>query len=204
MISQKIKMGIVGILILLISIFLIQLPSLAGSFSVTSSKTTMTVGETAICTVTANRCGGKFNITSSDSSVISIEGTLPWTENESNSVTLRANKAGTATITLEATSVADADTAEDIEGSKSITIKVNDPAPVNDGKDTSGANLKSITVAGKIYNNPATDFTVTVGSDVNAVEVKAIANDGNAKISGTGAKDLVTGTNVVTITVTAS
>ena len=202
--EKRITRSIIGLLIVVFSICFVQFPSLAGSFTASASKTTMTVGETANFTATANGCGGKFTVTSSDSSVVSVEGSMPWTENESQSVTIKANKAGTATITLTAASVADSTTAEDITGSKSVTIKVNDPAPSNNNVDNSGANLKSITVAGKTYTNPGTDFTVTVGANVNSTEISAIASSNGAKISGTGSKELVTGTNAVTLTVTAA
>lgn len=93
-------------------------------------------------------------------------------------------------------------------GSKSVTITVNNPAPPptqnNNNSNLSGdANLKSITVAGKTFNSPKTDISTTVGADVNSAEIKAVASNGNAKISGLGTKNLSTGTNVVTLTVTA-
>lgn len=116
------------------------------------------------------------------------------------SVTLTAHKAGTVTITATAADVADASSFEEIKGTQSVTIKINDPAPQNNG-NSGNVSLKSIIVAGKTYNNPGTDFTVTVGADVGEVEIKAVAN-GNAKVSGTGLKELRTGTNTFKITVT--
>ena len=172
----------------------------AGSVSASAGKTSLEVGETTTFSINANQCGGKFTIHSSDTSVISISGdTTPWVENGSHSVTLTANKAGRATITVDFTSVADSVTSDDITGSKSVTIEVKEKPQA---PDTSSATLKSITVAGKNYPNPSRDFTVTVGADVTATEISAVANNGNAKISGTGSKELRTGTNTVTITVT--
>lgn len=129
----------------------------------------------------------------------------------SHSVTLRANKAGTATITLTATSVADSTTADDITGSRSVTITVNDPAPVNpptnsnqgQNNKSGDATLKSLTVAGKTYTNPSTDITVTVDSKTTTTNVSAVASNGAATVSGTGSKELATGSNTVRITVTA-
>lgn len=116
-----------------------------------------------------------------------------------HSVTLVANKAGKATITVNAVSVADSTTAEDITGSKTVTIQVKE-APK--APDTSEATLKSITVAGKVYPNPNTDFTITVDSNISSAEISAVANNSKAKITGTGKKDIATGTNTVTIKVT--
>ncbi len=187
----------------------------AGSFSCNAGKQTMTVGETTTYTVNANRCGGRFEITTSDSSIVSISGeTSTWIENGSHTVTLKANKAGKATITVKAANVADSDTAEDITGSKSVTITVNNPPAAqnpsgnnnnnNSSPAKSGdANLKSIVVGDKTYSNPSTDFTVTVNADVSNIEIKAETSHGAAKVTGTGLKELKTGTNNFTLTVTA-
>lgn len=172
----------------------------AGSVSASAGKTSLEVGDTTTFSINANECGGKFTIRSSDNSIVSISGdTTPWIENGNHSVTLTANKAGRATITVDFTSVADSVTSEDITGSKSVTIEVKEK-PQAPG--TSSATLKSITVAGKNYANPSRDFTVTVGADVAVAEISAVANNGNARISGIGSKELRTGTNTVTITVT--
>ena len=186
-------------IICMLSIIPLQVKA-AGSVSVSAGKTSLEIGDTTTFTINANKCGGKFTISSSDSSVVSISGdTAPWVENGNHSVTLKANKAGRATITVDYTSVADSVTSEDITGSKSVTIEVKEKPQA---PDTSTATLKSITVAGKIYTDPSRDFTVTVGADVTVTEISAVANNGNAKISGTGSKELRTGTNTVTITVT--
>ena len=111
-------------------------------------------------------------------------------------------KAGKATITITPVTIADADTSEELNlPAKSVSITVNEK---QSAPDTSVSKLKSITVAGKTYNNPGTDMTVTVGADVTSTEVSAVASSNGAKISGTGRKDLKTGTNTVTLTVTGS
>ena len=119
----------------------------------------------------------------------------------SSTVTLKANKAGTATITATATDASDSTGSTAITGGKSVTITVKDP--VQNNNVSGDASLKSITVAGKTYNNPKTDMTVTVDASVGSANVTAVAKDANSKITGTGTKELVTGTNSVAITVTA-
>lgn len=215
MIKEISKRSILLSLIAIIIICLIQIPSFAaGTFSASANKTTLTAGEKATFTANANGCGGRFRISSSNNSVVSIEGsTSEWIENGSHSVTLVANKAGTATITLTAEDVADTATADEIKGSRTVTITVkeiqtpppaNNPSGGNTGSSKSGdATLKSITVAGKTYTNPSTDFTVTVDANVNTTEVSAVPNNSKATISGTGSKELITGSNTIQITVTA-
>lgn len=196
------KKIIVFALIFASIICIIQIPVNAADASLSAGKTTMTVGETTTLTSKANNCTGRLSLSTSDSSVVSIEGdTSIWLENNSSSVTIKANKPGTATITLTPVSLADSDTAEKVTNSKSITITVKEKAQA---PDTSSAKLKSITVAGKIYNNPSTDITITVDGKTDTVDVSAVAVNSNAKISGTGRKELKTGTNTVAITVTGS
>ncbi len=225
--TKKLKKNILLIVVVTILVSLIQLPVFAaGSFSVAVAKPNMNEGETTTLTLTATRCGGKFDISTSDSSVVSITGgTSEWVENGNYSVTLKANKAGTAKITVTATSVADSDTSEDITGSKSVTITVTAPQPpqtnpkpndnpsVNPGGQTttpsgensksSDATLKSITVGDKTYNNPSTDFTVTVAANVSQIDINAVTNNSKASVTGTGTKALTTGTNAFILKVTA-
>lgn len=211
--KNMIKKAVFLIFSTLLIVFLVQLPSNAVGYSVNSGKTKMTPGETTTFTVSVNGGGGVFTINSSDSSVVSIEGdTKPWIEDGNHSITLKALKQGKATIKVIPGNVADSTTATDVKlDPKSITIEVVNPTPPanNNGNnqggtvDTSGANLKSITVAGKTYNNPSTDMTITVPSTVGAVDISAVPSNSGAKVSGTGAKELVTGTNTATITVTA-
>lgn len=204
----RIKKCMVVIVIFTICLCTFPITCKAASFSLSVNNQSLEIGKTATLTVSANSCGGRFKLVSSDTSIVSIDGGLtPWIEGETYSTTIRANKAGKATITLTATDVSTSGgNPEPIEGSKSVTITVKDPTPPNNGGGTSGSgdnNLKSITVAGKKYTNPSTDFTVNVDSGVTSTEVSAEASHGSAKISGTGRKELSTGTNTVTITVTA-
>lgn len=200
--NKVMKKTFLLLVVIFIVVGIMQTPvSAIGNLSIVAGKTNMTVGETTTLTVKGTSCTGTVALSTSDSSVISIEGENSiWIENNSSSVTLRANKPGTATITASPTSLADSDTAEKITSSKSITITVKEK---EQAPDTSQAKLKSITVAGKTYNNPGTDFTVTVDAKMETTNVSAVAVNSGAKISGTGKKELKTGTNTVTITVTA-
>ena len=80
---QMIQKSILLILILAAIVFLVQLPiNAAGSFSASAGKTSMTVGEQTTFTATANSCGGRFTISTSDASVVSVSGeTSQWIEN---------------------------------------------------------------------------------------------------------------------------
>ncbi|MCI8621809.1 MAG: cadherin-like beta sandwich domain-containing protein [Clostridia bacterium] len=195
------KMALI-ILVIIGLIFMQGNVEAAGSFSIKVGKTTLTVGESTTFTTTTTKCGGKFSITSSNPSVVEVGGSFNWVENESQTINLNAKKAGKATITLTPVTLGDSETNEELNlPAKSVTITVNEK---QSAPDTSGSKLKSITVAGKTYNNPGTDMTVTVGADVTSTEVSAVASSNGAKISGTGKKELKTGTNTVTLTVTGT
>lgn len=205
---SKIKKSIAIIAIVIICICTFPITSKAASFSLSVTNQNLEVGNTATLTLVADSCGGRFKLESSDTSIVSIDGGLtPWVEKETYSTTIRAKKAGKATITLTATDVSTSGgNPTPLEGTKTVTITVKDPAPPNNGGGNSGSgdnSLKSITVAGKKYPNPSTDFTINVDSGVTSVDISAEASSGSAKISGTGKKELSTGTNTVTITVTA-
>lgn len=76
------KKGMVLIFISVLLIILIQLPTYAGSFSISAGKTTMTTGETTTCTLSVVNAVGKFKLTSSDTSIASISGdTSPLFDN---------------------------------------------------------------------------------------------------------------------------
>ena len=72
--------------LLTVLVFAVELPSMAaGSFTASAGKTSMSVGEKTTLNVKANACGGKFTITSSDTSVVSISGdSTPWIENRNS------------------------------------------------------------------------------------------------------------------------
>lgn len=184
---------------------------MAASFSTSASNTSLTVGGTTTLTINTEDCYGQFTITSSDSSVVSVSKSKIWSEDE-KTVTLTAVKEGKATITVTATNVTDTAGDNDITGSKTVTINVSAASSNNSSSNNSSntsskssdATLKSLTVGGKTYSNPNTDITVSsVSASTSSITISATANSSAATISGTGTKDLVTGTNKFTITVKA-
>lgn len=213
--------AIIGLIMFFLIILALENPSLAASFSVSAGKTSMNVGESTTLTINANDCLGQFTISSSDASIVSVGEGSKWIENTSASVNVSAKKAGKATITVTAANVSDSAGYNDVTGSKSVTITVNAPqtekpstgggSSNNSGggsnstsNKSSDATLKSITVGGKKYSNPNTDITIgNVSANTSSIDISAETNNSKAKVSGTGSKDLVTGTNKITLTVTA-
>ncbi len=212
MLNSKVAKIIFSIIIFVVVLVGIQNLSLAkGDFSASASKTTLNEGESTSLTINAISCGGQFSIKSSNSGVVSVSTSSQWIENGSQSVTLKANKPGKATITVTANNVAESSSPfGPVTGSKRVTITVPEPKvekPIDNNSNSSkssDASLKAITIGGKNYSNPDTRITApSVSADTSSIKIYATANDSKAKISGTGTKDLVTGTNKFTIKVTA-
>lgn len=72
---------------------------------------------------------------------------------------------------------------------------------------SSDATLSALSVSGAILNpafaSAVTSYTATVANSVNSVIVMATPNHPDATVSGTGAKSLSVGANIITVTVTA-
>ncbi len=80
----------------------------------------------------------------------------------------------------------------------------------NDKKDSSKAtstNLKSLNVTptglSPAFSIGTTEYTMTVGSNIDKIEVNAVAEDNNASVIVEGNKNITIGNNKITITVTA-
>ena len=209
---QKKKIISALILMLLLVLF-IQTPSFAASFSISAAKSSLNVGNTTTLTINGKGCLGKFMITSSDSNIVSVSEGSTWIEDANKSITLTAKKAGKATITVTASNVSDVAGDSDVTGSKTVSITVTAPSSGgtttskpnnNTSSKSSDATLKSITVGGKTYSKPSTSITApNASSDTSSIKISAAVNNSKAKVSGTGTKDLKTGTNKFTLKVTA-
>lgn len=80
----------------------------------------------------------------------------------------------------------------------------------DDKKDSSKAtstNLKSLNVTptglSPAFSAGTTEYTMTVGSNIDEIEINAVAEDSNASVTVEGNKNITIGNNKITITVTA-
>lgn len=210
--TRKMLMVIIAIMLL---ISLHSIVYAAGSFSVSASSNSLTIGKTATLTIKTTNAEGKFNVTSSNPNVVTVGTSSLWVSS-SEGVTLTAKGAGTATITVTPADVSDTDYNK-ITSPKSVTITVsgnNTPTTPNNpttpsqptATKSSDATLKSITIGGKTYSGSSLKDTITytAESTVNSIKISATKNNSKASVSGTGTKSLVAGqTNKFQITVTA-
>ena len=218
------KKKIIGFIILLLGFWILLTADVsAASFSVTSSRS-LTVGGTSSITITANSCGGKFTISSSDSSVVSVSTSSIWVESGSSTVKITAKKAGTATITVRASDVASTDGETEITGSKTCRVTVSSKSSSSSGggsssggstnrtttteqEKSSDATLSALTVKeGTIspeFSKDVEAYTLTVPNEITQINVTATPTDSKATVKVEGNKDLKEGENPVTVTVTA-
>ena len=131
--NSKIVKIIFGCIFTIVCLFLFNTISNAASFDASISKTSVTVGDTFTVTVKANNAAGMYSVSSSNSNVsISSGSSSEFLENKSATITFKANKAGTATITAKATDMTDLDDdTKAVTGSKSFSVTIKAKSTTN-------------------------------------------------------------------------
>ena len=198
---------------------------LAADFSISLTSNTVTVGNTVTLKIdgTASGLTGRFNISSSNSSVASLSSSNVWLENSTEKITITAKSAGTAVITVSPTDgISDKDANEPKLKARTITITVNakQAQPATNNNQSSGGSsytqtkakssnnfLSSLTIDGLSLNEPfdkeKLEYTLTVPSETEKIKINAQLADSNAKVTGTGEQKVSTGLNVFELVVTA-
>lgn len=133
---KKIKLKLLSILILITLIF-IPYSVHAASFSA-SAATSLEPNKTTKLSVTTTECAGKFSVSSSNPSVVSVSAASTFVDGTTMSpeITLTSKGEGTATITITAVDVLD-QSYNDVTGSR--TVKITVKAPSTSGGNTGGS-----------------------------------------------------------------
>lgn len=194
----------------------------AASYDVTVTSKTVTVGNSVTLTIKGNDLAGRFDLSSSNSSVASLSKNSLFIDNNSTSITITAKSVGTATITIIPTDVTAYDN-NTITGNKTITITVNNKPTSNPstGGNNSGTTtnptptkkkstnnyLSSLTIEGytldKEFKKEETEYSIMVENDVNKIKINAQLDDSSAKVTGIGEVEVKEGINKLEIKVTA-
>ena len=187
----------------------------AASFSVSSSSRNVTVGSTVTVYINGSDVTGKVNISSSNASVLSSSQNSIWIE-PSGSVTFKANKVGSATITVTSSSLADGAGNDVNLGSKSVTINVVNKSTSSGGNNvnkntgtqkSSNNSLSSLSVEGASLNpdfeSGTTEYSLTVKEGTETINVSATPQDSKSSVNGTGNIKVSNGLNVIKVVVTA-
>lgn len=187
----------------------------AASFNVSSSANNVTVGSTVTIYINGSDVTGKVSISSSNASVLSSSQNSIWIE-PSGSVTFKANKVGSATITVTSSSLADGAGNDVNLGSKSVTINVVNKSTSSGGNNvnkntgtqkSSNNSLSSLSVEGASLNpdfeSGTTEYSLTVKEGTETINVSATPQDSKASVNGTGNIKVSNGLNVIKVVVTA-
>lgn len=128
---KKILLGLATILMVAV---LAPLKAFAvGGFSVSTQDITLHPGESTTFSITASNSAGKINLLSSDANIASINSDNIFLDMDSEDITVKANNAGTATITVSASSNFATYDEEILEGqSYTITINVVEDSQTDD------------------------------------------------------------------------
>ena len=128
---KKILLGLATILMVAV---LAPLKAFAvGGFSVSTQDITLHPGESTTFSITASNSAGKINLLSSDANIASINSDNIFLDMDSEDITVKANNAGTATITVSASSNFATYDEEILEGqSYTITINVVEDSQADD------------------------------------------------------------------------
>lgn len=126
--NKKIVSNILALIVIMISA-IIMIPNESNAYSVSPASLNLTVGGTATITINSSGETGRYDISSSNSSVASVSPGSAWGENNSVSITVTAKAAGSATITVTPTDVSNSTTGSAVSGARQISVTVSNPAP---------------------------------------------------------------------------
>lgn len=204
-------MKIKKILLMFALLLIPMIKAEAASFSLSSSSKTVVVGSNVTIYVNGSDVIGKVNVSSSDATVLSSGSNSVWIE-PNGSITFKANKTGSATITVSSASLSDGEGNDVNLGSKSITIKVVEKSSSNSNvtstKTASSNNsLSSLSVEGTTlspeFDSGTTEYSVIMPKGTETISISATAEDSKADVNGTGLIPVSEGLNVKNIVVTA-
>lgn len=168
-------------LMLIISTALIMLlpePKVeAASFTVSKSSVTLDVEKSSTITINASTHTGRINITSSNSSVASVNVGSLWVENNSQTITISAKSAGNAIITISG-ELFDSALEQELTYTKTINVTVNKPKEESLG----GSGNQSGTGSGSVNQGGSSSG----GSNSSGNVVGGSSNSGNSNIGNTG------------------
>ena len=187
---MKIKLKYLLFLVLLMFPFYVFA---AGDLTINTSSLNVAPGGVASFNITATNAAGRVDISSSDSSIVTVSKSSEWVENTTLKVDVAGVKTGTAKITV----VVDAATFDMEEIKRTYTINVRVLSANN--------SLSSLTISGGVlspgFSSGVTTYSATV--DAASVNISAVAADSAAKVSGIGVKNLNYGNNSFNIVVTS-
>lgn len=172
----------------------------AASFKVSVGSRSLSKGTTTNLVIKGTDVTGRFNISSSNSSVVSIGDDRVWIENDSVTIKLSALSVGTSTITITPSGVSDSN--GNAANLSAQTIKITVSLPREKSTDNT---LSSLSVEGydisPSFDKDTLDYSVSVPEGTKSININASATSKYASITGNGTKEVVEGINNLSIVV---
>ena len=109
----------------------------AANFTVSKSNISLETGKSSTVTINAPTHTGRINITSSNSSVATVNESSLWVENDSKTITITAKSSGIATITIKGELY---DSSSEGEGEFVRTVNVTVTKAATSGSTNTGGN----------------------------------------------------------------
>lgn len=203
--------------VLLFSLILFVNNVFAAGYTTSVTSNSVTVGGSVTLNIKGSDIAGKFTISTSNSSVVSISNSSVWIDNNTQSITLKANKVGSANITIVPTDVSSYGGGT-ITGNKVITITVKAKPTQSSGggssnkpsvskPKSSNSFLSSLTIDGyeldSKFDKETLEYSVTVKEGTEKIKINAQLADSSAKVSGVGEVTVSEGVNNFSLIVTA-
>lgn len=199
---------------LFLSLFIFVLSTIdVNAASVTLKRNLGTITKGGYVTVSAT--------VSSESPIVSIEGTLNCTgagsatvsmnfDDSSNSLysktfsaTLKGNSIGNITCNASGVRITNMSSSDwQYLGNKSTTIQVTAPRTYSNNNNLSGLSITGYELS-PTFAKTTLEYNISVPNEVRQITVSATKEDNTANISGIGTKDLVEGLNRIEVVVTA-
>lgn len=200
----------------LVGLFMISTNSVyAAGYSYTVTSNSVTVGGSITLNIKGSDIAGKFTISSSNTGVVSLSTSSIWIDNNTQSITLKANSVGSSVITIIPTDVSDYN-GNTITGNKTVTITVKAKATNNNSGSSSSITVKpkssnnylsSLTIDGfeldSKFDKETLEYSATVKEGTEKIKINAQLADSSAKVSGVGEVSVSEGLNTFEIVVTA-
>lgn len=196
----------------------------ASSLNVSSTSSTVTVGNTITITLVGNGITGKVSIKSSDTSIATVSESSVWIENNTKYITVSTKKAGSVSFVITASDCADSNTGASYTATKQIylTVKQKQTNTSSNNSSTSKNNnsynnttkpkstnsyLSNISIDGleldKKFDKEVLEYTVKVPAKTEKIKINAQLDDSNASVKGTGEIKVSPGKNTIELVVTA-
>lgn len=171
----------------------------AASFTISATKN-LSKGTTTKLTIKGSDVTGRFNIKTSNASVVSISEDRVWIENNTYTITLNALSVGTATITVTPSNTSDGSGNSVSLSAKTIKITVSLPREKSTDNTLSSLSIDGFEISPS-FNKDTLDYEVNVQEGTTSIKINANATSKYASVTGTGTKDVIEGINNFAIVV---